>query len=427
MTAPREKRPLTRLDLSAIGVNAIVGSSIFLFPGKLAALLGPASIAAFALTALALAPIALCFAEASSTRDRAGGPSLYAQEAFGPTAGFSIGWLCWITELISWAAVSSGLAVYAAPFFPRLAGPAAGHAVAAAAIVVLAGVNLFGAKPGARVSTTLTAAKLLPLAAIALAGLPLLLRSSFAPLRPFAPHGWATLPKACFLAYFAFQGFEVVPVPAGEARDPGRDAPFAVLVSLALATALYALVQAAALAAVPGLAGSERPLADAGLALFGPLGEKLVAAGALVSMLGFTAGCALGGPRYLVALGQEGHLPRVFARPDARSGAPRAAILVTAAAALVLSLLLDFDRLIDFGNVVIGAQYLSTCAAVLADRRRGRPSAFRAPGGALIPAAGIAATFWLGAQGGWGQLAAAAACLAAGFAVRGAGRLLDKT
>jgi amino acid transporter len=66
-----ESRPLTRLDLCAIGVNAIVGSSIFLFPGKLAALLGPASIAAFALTALALAPIALCFAEASSTRRRA--------------------------------------------------------------------------------------------------------------------------------------------------------------------------------------------------------------------------------------------------------------------------------------------------------------------------------------------------------------------
>lgn len=421
-----ERRPLTRLDLTAIGVNAIVGSSIFLFPGKLAALLGPASIVAFALTAAALAPVALCFAEASSTRDRAGGPSLYAQEAFGPQAGFAIGWLCWVTEIVSWAAVASGLAVYASPFWPSLSSPAAVKTTAAAAIAVLAGVNLFGAKPGARVSTTLTAAKLLPLLALALAGLPLLFHSAFAPLRPFAPHGWGALPRACFLAYFAFQGFEVVPVPAGEARSPGRDAPFAVLVSLALAAGLYGLVQAAALAAVPGLAGSERPLADAGLALFGPLGERLIAAGALISMIGFTAGCALGGPRYLVALGEEGHLPRVFARGSARTGAPVAAILTTAAAALAASLLLDFDRLIDFGNVVIGAQYLATCAAVLADRKRGRPSAFRAPGGALIPLAGMAATVWLGAQGGWGQLAAAAACLAAGLAIRAGARGLDK-
>jgi amino acid transporter len=422
----KERRPLTRLDLCAIGVNAIVGSSIFLFPGKLAALLGPASIAAFALTALALSPVALCFAEASSTRDRAGGPSLYAQEAFGPTAGFSIGWLCWITEVVSWAAVASGLAVYASPFWPSLQGPGAVKAMAALSIAVLAGVNLLGAKPGARVSTTLTVAKLMPLFAIALAGLPFLLRTSGATLRPFAPHGWSALPRACFLAYFAFQGFEVVPVPAGEARDPGRDAPFAVLTALALAAILYALVQASALVSVPGLAGSARPLADAGRALFGPIGETLVASGALVSMFGFTAGCALGGPRYLVALGEEGHLPKVFARGGARTGAPYAAILVTASAALIASLLLDFDRLIDFGNVVIGAQSLSTCAAVIADRRRGRAAAFRAPGGLLIPLAGMAATLWLGAQGGWGQLAAAGACLAAGLALRAGLRSIDK-
>ena len=410
-------RALSRLDLTAIGVNAIVGSSIFLFPGKLAALLGPASIVAFALTAAALAPVALCFAEASSTRDRAGGPSLYAQEAFGPLAGFSIGWLCWVTEIVSWAAVSSGVAVYAAPFWPELGKPLAVKLVAAGVIAVMTAVNLFGAKPGARVSTTFTIAKLLPLLAVALAGLPLWLKSG-SPLTPFAPHGWSALPKACFLAYFAFQGFEVVPVPAGEAREPGKDAPFAVLVGLALAALLYALIQAAALASVPGLAGSERPLADAGLALFGPLGERLIAAGALTSMIGFTAGCALGGPRYLVALGEEGHLPRALAQGRPRTGAPAAAIVLTAAAALAASLVLDFDRLIDFGNVVIGAQYLSTCLAVLADRRRGRKAAFVAPGGAFIPLAGVAATLWLGAQGGWGQLGAAGICLAVGLAVR---------
>ncbi|MBI3564033.1 MAG: amino acid permease [Elusimicrobia bacterium] len=421
-----EKRPLTRLDLTAMGVNAIVGSSIFLFPGKLAALLGPASIAAFLLTGLALAPVALCFAEASSSRDRPGGPSLYAQEAFGPWAGFSIGWLCWVTEVVSWAAVASGLAVYAAPFAPRLAGPVAGKAVAAASIALLAAVNLRGAKPGARVSTALTAAKLLPLAAVALGGLALLYKGGAAPLRPFAPKGWSALPGACFLAYFAFQGFEVVPVPAGEARAPERDAPFAVLTSLALAAVLYALVQAAALAAVPGLAASERPLADAGLALFGPAGERLIAAGALVSMLGFTAGCALGGPRYLVALAEEGHLPKLLARPSERTGAPAAAVLTTAAVSAAAALALDFDRLIDFGNVVIGAQYLATCASVLADRRRGRASAFVAPGGAAVPALAILATLRLSAQGGWGQAAAALACLALGWGVRAAARGLDK-
>jgi len=416
-----ERRPLTRLHLAAIGVNAVVGSSIFLFPGLLAGMLGPASIVAFLLTALVLAPVALCFAEASSSRDRAGGPSLYAGEAFGPTAGFAIGWLCWIVEITSWAAISAGLSTYAVPFWPALGTPWAGKLVAALSIAMLAGVNLRGAKPGARVSTAFTAAKLLPLIALALAGLP---RLACAPWRPFAPHGWSPLPGACFLAYFAFQGFEVVPVPAGEARDPARDAPFAVLVSLAVAAVLYAFVQAAALATVPNLAGAATPLSDAGRALFGPAGERLVAAGALVSMVGFTAGCALGGPRYLVGLAEERHIPALFARPDARTGAPRAAILLTAACALAAALALDFRGLVDFGNVVIGAQYVATCAAVLADRRRGRAAAFRAPGGALIPVLGIAATIALSAQGGIPQFVAAAVCLAAGFVLRAGTRRL---
>ncbi|MBI3288785.1 MAG: amino acid permease [Elusimicrobia bacterium] len=408
-------RPLTGLDLAAMGVNAVVGSSIFLFPGKLAELLGPASIAAFLLTALLLAPVALCFAEAASTRDSAGGPALYAQEAFGPTAGFSIGWLCWVTEIVSFAAVASGLATYAAPFFSFLDGPWASKIVAAAAIGAFGAVNLRGAKPGARVSTTLTVAKLLPLIAIALAGLPLVLKGG---ISPFAPKGWSGLPKACFLAYFAFQGFEVVPVPAGEVKDPRRAAPLAVLSALALAAVLYAFVQAAALSAVPGLAGSQRPLADAGLALFGPVGERLIAAGALVSMLGFVAGCALGGPRYLVALAEEGHFPAAFARRSPATGAPTAAVLWTAGVSACVALAMNFDSLIDFGNVVIGAQYLATCAAVLVERGRGRVSGFRAPGGPLVPVAGLAATIWLGAQGGGAQLAAAAVVLGAGFAVR---------
>lgn len=393
-----------------MGINAIVGSSIFLFPGRLAALLGPASVVAFLLTAVLMVPVALCFAEASSSRDGAGGPALYAQQSFAPTAGFSVGWLCFVTELVSWAAVAAGLAAYAAPFAPATAGGWAGKGLALGSIAALAGVNLCGVKPGARVLNALTAAKLLPLLAIALCGFPLVLHHSPVPL---APHGWASLPRACFLAYFAFQGFEVVPVPAGEATSPGRDAPFAILASLGLAAVLYTLVQASALASVPTLAGSERPLADVGLALFGPLGERLVAAGALVSMLGFTAGCALGGPQYLVALGQQGHLPEALARHHPRTGAPVWAVALTAAGAMVLSLLFDFERLVDFANVVIAAQYLTTSASVVADRRAGRPAAFRAPGGLFVPLAAAAVTLGSGLKGGgcsfswrgwsWGQ------------------------
>jgi basic amino acid/polyamine antiporter, APA family len=415
----RPARALTRGDLVCLGVNAVVGSSIFLFPGRLAGQLGAASPVAFAATALLLAPVALCFAEAASAHDRAGGPSLYAQAEFGPVWGFAIGWLCWVTMIVSWAAVANGIASYL-PFAEGR--PWAGKLAAVAAIAGFSALNWRGVRLGAWATDLFTVAKLVPMGLIAAAGL-----TALPAWRPeTTPAGWRPLGEACFLAYFAFQGFETVPVPAGEAKDPVRDAPFAVLAALAGPAVLYCLVQVAALSLVPGLAESPRPLADAASTLMGPAGFALVSAGAVVSMAGYTAGSALGGPRYLVALAEEGHLPRSLAAPHAIHGTPVASIAWSAGTALLAALALDFDGLVDFSNVVIGGQFLATCAAVLARRRRGAPAPFRAPGGALTPLAGMAATLWLGAQGGWGQVAAALVVLAGGFALRAALRGLDK-
>jgi amino acid transporter len=389
----------------------VVGSSVFLFPGRLAGHLGAASPLAYALTALLLAPVALCFAEAASEHDRAGGPALYAQTEFGPGWGFAIGWLCWITMIVSWAAVANGIASY----LPWATGrPEIGKTVACLAIGGFGALNWRGVRLGAWTTDFFTVAKLIPIALIALAGLHAL--PAWRPAAP--PEGWQPLGAACFLAYFAFQGFETVPVPAGEARDPKRDVPFAVMAALGGSAVLYVLVQIAALSLVPGLASSERPLADAAAALMGPWGGALVTAGAVISMTGYVAGSALGGPRYLVALSEEGHLPKALSAVHPRFGTPSASILWSTVIALGAALLLDFDGLVDFSNVVIGAQFLSTCAVVLVRRSRRAASGLRRAAGAAVPLAGIAATVWLGAQGGWKQVAASAAVLAAGFGLR---------
>lgn len=414
MSAPAH-RQLTRFDLVCLGVNAVVGSSIFLFPGRLAGHLGSASPLAYALTALLLAPVALCFAEASSEHDRAGGPALYAHTEFGPGWGFAIGWLCWVTMVVAWAAVANGIASY----LPWATGrPELGKTIACLAIGGFGALNLRGIRLGAYTTDFFTVAKLIPIGLIALAGL-----HALPAWRPEAPaEGWRPLGAACFLAYFAFQGFETVPVPAGEAKDPKRDVPFAVLSALIGSAVLYVLVQIAALSLVPGLAVSERPLADAAAALMGPWGGTFVMAGAVVSMTGFVAGSALGGPRYLVALAEEGHLPKILAAPHPRFGTPSASIVWSTGCALAAALLLDFDGLVDFSNVVIGAQFLSTCAVVLSRRLRRSGSGPRALRGAAMPLAGIAATLWLSAQGGWLQVAACAVVLAAGFVLRACAR-----
>ena len=410
------KRPLGLLDVTCLGINAVVGSSIFLFPGRLFGLLGPAAIVAFGLTGLLLISVGLCFAEAASLFDRAGGPYAYAREAFGDLAGFGIGWMCWITVVLGWAAVSNAIAVYLGHFDPALAAPTMVKATAAGVIVLMGALNYRGVKWGAWASNFFTAAKLLPLAVFVLAALP---QAEAANFTPFAPQGWAPLGPACFLAYFAFQGFETVPVPAGEVHEPRRTVPLAVVASILLAAALYMLVQAAAVGVFPGLAGSERPLADAAAAALGPWGAGLVVLGAVFSTTGYNAGSALTCPRYLVALAADGHLPAPLAAAHPRFGTPHRAVALTTGVTLLAAMALDFNKLVDFSNVVVCVQYIATCAAVLVFRRKPLSSqGFRLPFGPLFPIVGILSTCWLGLQGGLAEVGWSFAMLLGGFALR---------
>ncbi len=408
------KRPLTLFDVTCIGVNAIVGSSIFLFPARLAGLLGPASVLSFGVAAVLLGAIALCFAEASSRFDGHGGPYLYTREAFGPTAGFAIGWMCWAAEILSWAAVADGIALYLGFLGPVWSSVLVVKGIAVFVIVSMGAINFRGVKLGAWTSNFFTLAKLVPLAVLIAAGLP---RVRLASLAPFAPHGWKPMGAACYLALFSYSGFECVPVPAGEVDGASRNVPIAVVASMALAALVYMAVQLAAVALVPNLASSAQPLADAARVALGPAGAAMIVAGAVISTTGFSAGAALGGPRYLVALGQSGDMPRWTSRLHPRFGTPDAAIAITTGATLVCALALDFNRLVDITVVVICAQYLATCAAV-PFLRRGGAASFHLLGGWLIPAGGAAATVWLAAQGGWAEARFSLWLLAAGFALR---------
>ena len=222
-----------------LGVNAIVGSGIYAFPGLLAEQLGPISFLAFGLCGLLSAVIALCFAEAAGMFERSGGPYLYAQAALGRHLGYLVGWTCWVAAVMSWAAVACAIAPYLGHLWAPL-GSASGSVVSAVGITVALGViNYLGVKPGAYTMDLLTVAKLLPLLVLVTAGFVL----GEAPQGSLAPHGFGPLPSAAFTAFFAFQGFEVVAVPAGETARPRRNIPIAVLGSLLGATLLYMVIQ----------------------------------------------------------------------------------------------------------------------------------------------------------------------------------------
>jgi basic amino acid/polyamine antiporter, APA family len=418
-------RQLSLFDVVCLGVNAIVGAGIYVFPGSLAMLLGPVSFFAFGLCGVVAALVGLCFAEAAGMFDRSGGPYLYARAALGQSVGYLVGWTCWVAAVLSWAAVARAIPPYLSRLWPAMDHSSLELAVPILIVVTLGGVNVLGLKPGAILTDFLTVAKLLPL--LLLVGLGTV-RQRRSLITPLAPHGLGSLPKAAFSVFFAYQGFEVVPVPAGETAHPRRNAPAAVLGSLGISTLLYMLIQWMAVATTPGLAGSDQPLAEMGLVLLGQLGASLVAIAAVISMLGFCAGVALAGPRYVEALAQDGLFPASIAVRHARFATPHRAILLTTGFTVVLIFFLEFKSLIDLSVLTVSIQYLSTSLAVLLLRflQPDLPRSFRLPGGPVIPLLAMGVTLYLGAQARPQELIVCLLIWAAGLLPRLAMRLFQR-
>lgn len=395
------RRVLSTFDACCLGVNAVVGSGIYLFPGKLSGALGPASVLAWVVTGLFCLPLALAYAELGAREDRTGGSFRYAELAFGKGVAFVVGWSAWVTSVVSWAAVASGLPSYLGPLAPSLARGAPARIESALLVVLLGVVNVLGVRLGARLTDGLTLLKLLPLLLFVAVGLPAVDASR---LEPFVPHGLGALPAMTLMTLFAYQGFEVVGIPSGELREARRAVPRAVLISLLAPAVLYVAIQLVFV----GVGGSnaDAPLSDAAGRFLGPAGVSLLALGGLVSMLGFNAGTALCTPRYLQALAEEGLLPPALSRIHARYGTPAFAILTSAAVTVVLTLVLDFERLVDLAALAVLLQYLATAAA-LVRLGAGRTRA--------LGVVAVLVSVLFGAQGQWQELAVLGLLVVAGL------------
>lgn len=409
------RRRLSLFDVVCIGVNAIVGSGVFALPDDMHREMGGFSPLAYALCAVLLLPVALCFAELAGRHDDTGGAYLYAQSAFGPRVGFLVGWYCWMNTFVSWAANTT--------LFVELAGfGSAWPAKLAAALVVLAlgAVNYRGVKPGAWLVNAVVMGKLGAIFCFLFVAL-----AAFDPSRlgGALPRGAAGVGQGIYLALFPLQGFEVAPVTAGETANPRRNVPLATMGSLVFSTLLFIAVQAVLVGTYPGLgAKSDRPLVEAARYI-GPLLGTIVLVGSIVSIGGFTAGSALGSPRYAQAIAAHGLLPRRLAAIHPRYETPHVAIALTTALTAVLAFFFDYRRLVGISNVTVVVQYASTCLAVPALRRIAGPSTgWTVPGGAFVAYLGAAGSIALLAGCDLVEVGFAAATLVTGVVVHGLSR-----
>jgi basic amino acid/polyamine antiporter, APA family len=386
-------RAMGRWTLTALVVNSIVGSGIFGLPSIVARDLGRWSPLGYLIAAISVAVIMACFAEVASQFGESGGPYLYAREAFGSFLGIETGWLLWLVRVTAAAAAANLFTNYLAGFWPHAKEPLPRLAALTILIGFLAFVNYRGVKSGAVASNVFTIAKLSALVWFAIAGVIFLLRahaaipSPIVETAPIPPRKWF---EAMLVIWFAYGGFEAAVVPMAEAQDPRRDAPFALLTGLVTTTILYCLIQYVVVAALPGAAATDRPLAIAARAMWGNLGAALITAGALVSLYGYLSAQMLHTPRLTFALGERGDFPAFFSRVHARYRTPHVSILVFAGIVWSLAALGNFKWNVIISSAARLFVYGVVCASLPVLRRK-RPdaSACRIPVGDFVAALGI--------------------------------------
>ena len=411
---PALRRAVGRWQLFGLSINDVVGSGIYLLPAAAAALLGPASLWGILLAGLAVGLLVLCYAQAASYFDEPGGSYLYAREAFGPLAGFEIGWMLVLTRIASAAALSNGLAEAVTYFWPGAASGEMGIAIVAGSLAFLVGINIIGVRAAARAGVLLAIAKILPLLMFIAIGAMYVDMSQAPVLAADIP--LADLGEAALLLLFAYAGFENLPAAAGEYRNPRRDVPFAMLAMIATVTLIYVAVQWVALGTLPGLAASQTPLADAAARFGGGWLVWMLTVGAAVSILGTTSNTIMLGPRYLLAVANDGFGPRVLTRIHPHFRTPAVAIVFIGALSLLLALTGSFVQLALLSVVARLVTYISTAVAVVVLQRRhgDREGALRLPGGALIPIAATVLSLGLLASASVQNLLAGALALVVG-------------
>ncbi|MFT7550116.1 MAG: APA family basic amino acid/polyamine antiporter [Rhodothermales bacterium] len=400
MTFEGVSKPLGVWRSWSLVVGTMIGSAVFMLPSVLAPY-GGLSLVGWAISAAGTLCIALALSALARRIPKIGGPYAYTLAAFGRLPAFLIAWGYWIALWSAIAAISVAFVGYFGVFVPSIgASPLWQAAVAISATWILVGINMAGLRTAGTVQLVTTLLKLAPLVLISTMGLVAGdISMAFSPAAATDQSFILMMAGIVILTMGAFIGVEAATVPADDTVDPAKTIPRALMWGTITATIVYMLATAGVMSLVPGdaLAASSSPFADAAEMLLGPGGSRLVAIGAMISILGaLNANVLLSGqmPR---AAALDGLFPPVFSRLNSH-GAPYASILVSGVVATGLILMnytkgvvAAFQLLLALTTLATLIPYAASGAAeaVLQYRERKGGQALRlgtlaAAGGAVI-------------------------------------------
>lgn len=390
------KNKMGLLSIILLGVNAIIGSGIFLLPNKAYSLVGTSSIFVFLFDALLVITIALCFAEAAGLFKQNGGPYIYAKKAFGDFVGFEVGFIKWIISMIAWATMANGFATAMGQIFPSMNSHLSQIIIMTVVIIGLSIINLLGVEWSKTVNNFATIGKIIPLVLFIVIGLFFIKHGNFHPIVPNKANS-TTFGKASLLIFYAFTGFESIAVAAEDMDKPQKNLPRAIIMVMTIVSIFYILIQTVSIGVLGShLAQATTPIQVAMTKFMGKGGMIVVALGELISIGGINIASSFITPRSAVALADDGLLPN-FMKKRLKNNAPIWAIVITGLITLPIALSGSFITLAAISVVSRFAQYLPTCLSILVFRKTMRDikRPFKIPFGPIIPVIAIIVSIWL--------------------------------
>jgi APA family basic amino acid/polyamine antiporter len=366
-SAGRLRRDLGLVGAVGIGLGAVMGAGIFVVTGVAAGVAGPAFLVGLAVAGVAAAFNGLSSAQLAANFPQSGGTYEYGRRLIHPLAGFAAGWMFLAGKLAAAGTVAIGFGHYASAMVPG----ASPVPMAVAAVVLLTLANLFGVKRAGALNLAIVLLTLGALGCFVGGGWTQVHGANF---RPFAPHGWHAVAESCALLFFAYTGYARLATLGEEVREPARNIPRAIVLTLILSFVVYLSVGMVAAGAVgaDALAASRAPLETAAATFGKPWIARFLAAGAATAMLGVLLSQILGISRMMLAMARNGDLPRFLDRIDETRSVPSRAIVLTGAIAATLAIAGKLEAVIAAAAFTILIYYaLTNLAAIrLADSQR---------------------------------------------------------
>ncbi|MDI6849875.1 MAG: amino acid permease [Candidatus Saccharicenans sp.] len=407
---PGIKPGLSLFSAAAISIGATVGAGIFAVTGVAAGLAGSALLLSLVLAATATFLTALSFIQLISWRPAEGSIYYYSRRLISPFAGFLVGWMWVVSNLFSGAVVALSFAHYLAELtgFTRIGV----NLIAVSLILIFTALNSIGIKESSSVNNFLVILKLSVLGIFIAVGLFFLRLENLKPFQLSAPNIFL----GAAIIFFAFQGFARVAIVAEEIKNPAKNVPLAIIISLAVSTAVYIFVAfvALGLAGAAKLSHSGAPLSLAikqtGLSWTGPL----ISVGGLLATASVLLTAILGISRMLFAMSRENDLPSClrYIHPD--FGTPLRGVWTSGLIMALLAYFFDLTSVVSISSFSLLFYYSLANVSALRLEKRAKKYPDSLPYLGLILCLGIGLSLLLSRLS---NLTVALVCLAAGSLV----------